>query len=40
MFSGDVCLGELLIKGTFARIYKGTLQDGTNVLIKTVTGKT
>ena len=38
-FRNNIILGELLIKGTFARIYKGALQDGTNVLVKTVTGK-
>ncbi|XP_078489539.1 tyrosine-protein kinase RYK [Ciona intestinalis] len=29
-------IGELTLKGTFARIYKGKLDDGTPVLIKTV----
>ena len=38
--SDTVRLGELLIKGTFARFHKGSLSDGTSVLIKTVTGTT
>ena len=32
-------LGELLLKGTFARIYKGCLEDGSTYLIKTVSGE-
>ncbi|XP_076824424.1 tyrosine-protein kinase RYK-like isoform X2 [Clavelina lepadiformis] len=32
-----VTLGELMLKGTFARIYKGTLEGGADVLVKTVT---
>nr|CAB3265842.1 tyrosine-protein kinase RYK [Phallusia mammillata] len=31
-----VNIEELILKGTFARIYKGTLEDGSQVMIKTV----